>query len=374
MNTAKRLNVNIENCQYDIVIQDSFSEISDEIRTLWFGQKIIIITDDIVEKLYLSSLEKELGKICSHICSYVLPNGEKSKNVGILNHIYDFMLSEHVERSDLIIALGGGVVGDVAGYAAATYLRGISYVQIPTTLLAQIDSSVGGKVAVNYHGYKNMVGTFYQPLLVYINTHVLNTLPDREYKCGLTEAVVHSLIADADLLSYINANMNNENRLNEQSLVEFIYKNCKIKADVVLQDEKDKGIRRILNFGHTVGHAIESLCDYQYKHGECVSIGIVSAFQLGVHYNLIGIDKLAFIKLMLIKLDIYSVIPDLDWYEVVERIAFDKKNRSGKVIFILPVDIGKVIDYEIDITDFPVEVLLNDLNNNFEINKEVIND
>lgn len=375
MSIMNRVNVNFSNNKYTIVIYDSFSRISDEIYSLWSGQKIIIITDDIVDKLYLRSLEYELCKICSATYSYILPNGEKSKSIDVLNLIYDFMLSKHIDRSDLVIALGGGVVGDIAGYAAATFLRGIAFVQIPTTLLAQIDSSVGGKVAVNYRRYKNMIGTFYQPLLVYINTNTLQTLPEREYRCGLTEAIVHGLISDASLIDFIQKNMNDKNRLNQQKIVEFIYRNCKIKADIVMQDEKDKGIRKILNFGHTVGHAIEGLYDYKYKHGEVVSVGIVSAFKLGVYFKLIDIEKLNFIKLVLSKLGLLVVIDYLDWNKVIKRIAFDKKVISSKVSFILPIDIGKVIEYEIDLNNLPVDVLSNNLNDNILIkNSKVKND
>lgn len=357
-----RLNVNFQNYKYDIVIHNNFSMISDEIQSLWTGQKIIIITDDIVDKLYLSPLENELLKICSEIYSYTMPNGESKKSVEMLNQIYDFMLSKHVDRSDLVIVLGGGVVGDIAGYAAATFLRGIAYVQVPTTLLAQIDSSVGGKVAVNYQGYKNMIGTFYQPLLVYINTVTLNTLPEREYRCGLTEAVVHSLIADIRLLDFIQEKVNDRNKLDEQKVEEFIYRNCKIKVDAVIQDEKDKGIRKILNFGHTVGHAIEGLYEYKYRHGECIAVGIVAAFKLGVYFKLIDIEKLVFIKSVLVKLGLPITIDNLDWNETVKRIAFDKKTISGKVSFILPTDMGKVVDYEVDLNNLPIEVLSNDMN------------
>lgn len=360
MNTMNRINLNFSNYKYEIVIYDDFSMVFNEIQTLWKGQKIIILTDDIVYKNHLSSLEYELRKICPTIYSYAFFNGEKSKSVETVNQIYEFMLSKNVDRSDLVIALGGGVVGDIAGYVAATFLRGLAFIQIPTTLLAQIDSSIGGKVAVNYQGYKNIIGTFYQPLLVYINTSVLHTLPDREYRCGLAEAVVHALIADDSLLDFIHQNTNEKNRLNEQSLKEFIYKNCKIKADIVLQDEKDKNIRKILNLGHTVGHAIEGLYDYKYKHGECVSVGIVSAIKLGIYLKLIEVKKLAFIKTLLNKLGLPTAINNLDWNEVVKRIAFDKKTITGKVSFILPIDIGKVIDYEIDLHNLPVEVFSND--------------
>ncbi|NSW90290.1 MAG: 3-dehydroquinate synthase [Firmicutes bacterium] len=344
-----RLKVNLAQSGYEIVIHDNFSEISNEIKPLWSGEKIIIITDDIVGKLYLCPLVSELSKICSVIYSFTLPNGEGSKSIETLNRIYDFMLSKRVDRSDLIVALGGGVVGDVAGYAAATYLRGIAFIQVPTTLLAQIDSSVGGKVAINYQGYKNMIGSYYQPLLVYINISVLKTLPEREFKCGLVEAVVHALIADASLLQYMHEYVKDVDTLKQCKIEEFIYRNCKIKAEIVEKDEKDKGIRKILNFGHTVGHAIEGLYGYEYKHGECVAIGIVAAFKLSVYFKLISEEKLCYIKAVLSSLGLPLHIDGLNWISVVKRIVFDKKALSDKVTFILPIDIGKVIDYEVSL-------------------------
>ena len=355
----KRLNVNLPQSKYDIVIHDSFSTLSSEIKSLWFGKKIVIITDDIVEKIYLVSLTAELSKICSAIYTLSLPNGESSKSIETLNRIYDFMLSKRIDRFDLVIALGGGVIGDVAGYAAASYLRGIALIQIPTTLLAQIDSSVGGKVAINYQGYKNMIGFFYQPILVYINIGVLKTLPEREYKCGLTEAVVHALIADESLLKYITDNASYMVNLEKLKMEEFIYRNCKIKVDIVLNDEKDKGIRKILNFGHTVGHAVEGLYRYKYRHGECVAIGIMAAFKLSVYFKLISVEKLSYIKTTLSNLELLLNISDLNWSDVVKRIAFDKKTQSEKVAFILPVDIGSVIVYEVELSNNLVNIFSN---------------
>jgi len=347
MDRMDRLSINLPHFKYDIIINDNFSTISHEIQSIWSGRKIVIITDDIVEKLYLRLLTNELKKICPLIYSYVFPNGEDSKSVETLNQIYNFLLSKHIDRSDLIIALGGGVVGDVAGYVAATYLRGVDYIQIPTTLLAQIDSSVGGKVAVNYQGYKNMIGAFYQPLLVYINLNVLETLPDRDYKCGIAEAVVHALITDSSLLDYIHANFSNISGWKKCGIRELVYRNCKIKADIVLQDEKDKGIRKILNFGHTIGHAIEGLFGCKYRHGECISVGIVGAFKLSVYLKLINVEKLAYIKTVLNDLGLPISFTDLDWNDIAKRIEFDKKTISKKISFILPVDIGSVVIYEL---------------------------
>lgn len=337
-----RLTVNVTNRSYSIVIQDCFSSVSKEIQSLWKGEKIVVLTDENVGKIYLHILQQELRKICSLIFTYTLPAGEDSKSIHNVKKIYNFLLQKQFKRRDLLIALGGGVIGDITGFVASTYLRGIPFIQIPTTLLAQIDSSVGGKTAVNYQGYKNMVGSFYHPLLVYINTMVLKTLPEREYTAGLAEAIVHALIADADLLEFIEAKAVNLYTVQQEDLVELIYRNCKIKADIVSQDERDGSVRKILNFGHTVGHAAEGLYGFRYRHGECVSVGIVAAFKLSVYLNLISSDKLTFIRSYLQRIGLPIEFDNLNWKEIVRRIAYDKKYASNEIDYILPIDIGKV--------------------------------
>ena len=287
----------------------------------------------------------------------ILPSGEKSKAIETVEIVYRFLLKNNFSRSDLIVTLGGGVMGDLGGYVAATFLRGISYIQIPTTLLSQIDSSIGGKVAINFKGVKNIIGAFYNPKLVYINTGVLDTLPEREYRCGLAESLVHALIADKDLAYFIHKNTSGNYRIDNEIIPRFIYWNCTIKANIVMQDERDTGIREILNFGHTFGHALESLFGYKYRHGECVSVGIASAFKIALFYNLIQKDSFNEIIGILADIGLPIKFDNVNWEEVVEKIRFDKKYSSDNIKLILPTEIGKVETYLVDFYKFKEMVI-----------------
>ena len=349
----RKLEVCLKNNRYNIIIHNDFSELKSQINSLFKGKKVAIITDDNVGDLYLSDIIKIFEDDSLELFNFTIRHGEESKNAVTLSQIYDFLLNIHLERSDLVIALGGGVIGDVVGYAAATYLRGVDLIQVPTTLLAQVDSSIGGKVAINYRGIKNLIGTFHQPILVYINVKTLKTLPEREFRNGLAEAIVHGVIQDASLIEFIVNHFCNYLDANDDQLEELIYRNCKIKATVVMQDEKDKGLRKILNFGHTIGHAIESLFQYKYTHGECISIGIVAAFKISVFYNLIDEKELKYIKNILNYLCLPIGIENLNYNEVVQKIIFDKKMLLGDPVFILPVKIGRVIDYKVHIDEIP---------------------
>lgn len=338
-----RLSINVKDISYEIVIRNHFFSLSQEIHRIWQGHKIVIVTDQNVAKLYLSTLEVELRKITTDIFTYIAPAGEISKSAHTTLNIYNFLLKNKIDRSDLLVSLGGGVIGDITGFVASTYLRGVPFVQVPTTLLSQIDSSVGGKTAINYNGYKNILGSFYHPLLVYINTSVIKTLPKREYTAGLAESVVHALIADPHLLKFIEEKVANPHNAQQQDLAKLIYWNCKIKAGIISQDERDNNIRKTLNFGHTVGHALESFYGFKYRHGECVSVGIVTAFKVSVFLKLISRDKLIFIQHYLHKIGLPTEINNVNWEDIVQRITYDKKYTSEKVTYILPIDIGKVV-------------------------------
>lgn len=335
------------NMKYSIIINHDFSLLKEKLKSIFDGNSIVIITDDNVEELYLSQLIHSIEDKSYSIHKMIIKHGECTKNYKTLLKIYDFLMSVKFGRTDLIIALGGGVVGDVAGFAAATYLRGVSFVQIPTTLLAQVDSSIGGKVAINYNNIKNNIGAFHQPSLVYINTTVLKTLPVREFRNGLAEIIVHGIIQDADLISFTVEYFNGFPDINYDLVEELIYKNCEIKSNIIMQDEKDKGIRRSLNFGHTIGHAIEASYGYKYAHGECVAIGIVSAFKISVLCELINKEKLRYIEKVLTTLNLPIKTDDLNWTSILEKVVYDKKNLSGESIFILPTGIGSVVEYRI---------------------------
>lgn len=343
----KELEIVTSNMKYSILIHNDFSMIKNRVKLLFKGKRIAVITDDNVGNLHLSDLFDSLSDDSYVLYSLLIKHGEDNKSSTTLFQIYDFLMDISFERSDLIIALGGGVVGDVVGYAAATYLRGVSFIQIPTTLLAQIDSSIGGKVAINYRNIKNNIGAFHQPILVYINTEVLKTLPEREFRNGLAEIVVHGIIQDASLISFTINYFKNFPNIDFDLIVELIYRNCEIKANIVMQDEKDHGIRKILNFGHTIGHAIESSYNYKYTHGECVSIGIVTSFKLSFLCQLIGKEKLKYIKDVLKTLNLPIKIDNMDWINVIDKIVYDKKVKLGEPVFILPTEAGNVIEYKI---------------------------
>ena len=351
------INIGSQMGNYEIKIFSNFSFLADEIAKIWSGERIVVITDKTVGDLYLEQLSDALYGIVHEICPIVLPPGEDSQGIETLQSVYRFLLDNNINRSDLIITLGGGVIGDLGGFAAATFLRGVSYVQIPTTLLSQIDSSIGGKVAINFHGIKNVVGAFYNPKLVYINTNVLNTLPDREYKCGLAEAMVHALIADKDLVYYIHQNMFNRSIIDDDIIRRFIYRNCEIKANIVMQDECDNGIRGILNFGHTFGHALETLFEFKYKHGECVSVGIVSIFKVALINDFISKDIYDEITKILEDIGLPVKFDNVNWEKVIDIIHFDKKHLSNKIKLILPVGMGKVATHIVSFDNFKEMVL-----------------
>ncbi|MCK4249385.1 MAG: 3-dehydroquinate synthase, partial [Candidatus Omnitrophica bacterium] len=253
-----------------------------------------------------------------------------------------------------ILSLSGGVIGDLSGFVAATYMRGIAYVQVPTTLLAQVDSSVGGKTGVNLLRGKNLVGAFYQPRLVYIDTDVLKTLSDDELKAGLAEVVKYGVIRDKKLFEYLEENIDKILKKDPAMLEHIIACSCRIKAEVVSEDEKESGLRAILNYGHTIGHAIEATSGYgMYKHGQAVAIGMVYAGRIALKLEMISQEALQRQTDLLKKIGLPVELPDMDLTKITEAILLDKKIEADKIRFILPQRIGKVIihpDISLDLT------------------------
>ena len=248
-----------------------------------------------------------------------------------------------MDRDSLFIALGGGVVGDLAGFTASTYMRGVPYLQIPTSLLAQVDSSVGGKTAVNHPLGKNMIGSFYQPKGVLINTDTLKSLPVRQISTGLAEVIKYGVIADKNLFSYLEENIEKVFSFDDKVLNHIIYKSCTIKAKIVAQDEKDKGIRGILNFGHTIGHAIEAETSFtEYTHGESVAIGMVAEAELAQLLGLIDKGFVDRLKNLLLKAKLPIKLPNLETDRLIKHMQRDKKNKIGKIVFVLPTKLGRV--------------------------------
>lgn len=334
----QELTLNLQKDSYQITIGESFfHQIPNLINEMFSYKKVAIITDDNVEKIYLEPLMKAFNSLDYQISAYIVPHGEASKSLAELEKIYGHLIENNVTRKDLVLALGGGVVGDLAGYAAASYLRGVDYIQIPTTLLSQVDSSVGGKVAVNLPQGKNLVGSFYHPKAVYIDTNVLTTLPHREIKSGIAEVIKYAFIKDKSLFDLLNT-------LDYDSLdkhIASIIKTCiMIKADVVEADERENHYRMLLNFGHTFGHGIEKKYQYDlYNHGEAVGHGMYMMIKGLFNKKRINIDLY---EASLELLNKYGLILDieLDPDELIAYIRNDKKAENNEINVILIDDIG----------------------------------
>jgi 3-dehydroquinate synthase len=322
---------------------DSFDKLGEIVKKHVRSSKTFIITDFNVYPLYFEKLNESLKKSRFDVSYEVIPAGETSKTMEMAQRLLEKAYDSGLLRDSSVIALGGGVVGDIAGFVAATYMRGIDFVQIPTTLLAQVDSSVGGKVAVNLKKGKNIVGAFHQPKMVYIDAAVLNTLDKREILGGLAEIIKYGIIWDFDLFEYIENNLHEILDLKEDKLKHIVKKSCEIKGKIVSLDEKEENLRSILNFGHTIGHAIEALTGYEwYIHGEAVAIGMVYACKLAL--NLGYIDEKYFERIfsLIQRTGLPTDYEDLHKEDIIKAIKLDKKNRSSKINFVLPCGFGKV--------------------------------
>jgi 3-dehydroquinate synthase len=300
--------------------------------------KAAIVTNSTVAPLYLEQLSHALEKNDIE----VLPDGEKYKNWETLNLIFDGLLAKHSERSTTLIALGGGVIGDMGGFAAATYQRGMPFIQIPTTLLAQVDSSVGGKTAINHPLGKNMIGAFYQPKVVLADISTLSTLPDRELSAGLAEIIKYGLIRDLPFLEWLETNMELLMKRDEGALEYAIERSCINKAEVVGADELEAGDRALLNFGHTFGHAIEAAMGYgEWLHGEAVAAGMVLGTKLSIHLGLLEKSTIERISALLERAKLPIKAPDISADQFISLMAHDKKVDGGKIRFVLLQSIGK---------------------------------
>ena len=321
------------------------------------GQRVAIVTNTVVAPLYLGTLEKTLRSLGKEVVSVILPDGEEHKNWSNLMVIFDVLLEKKCDRKTTLIALGGGVVGDMTGFAASAYMRGIPFVQIPTTLLSQVDSSVGGKTGINHPLGKNMIGAFYQPEAVLADISSLSTLPDNELSAGLAEVIKHGAIIDPVFFDWIEANISQLRAKDTQALSYAIQRSCEIKADVVRQDEREGGLRAILNFGHTFGHAIESGLGYgKWLHGEAVGCGMVMAADLSYRLGYIDYVARTRIKQLVEAAGLPSIAPDLGEQRWLELMEVDKKNEGGQIKFILLKPLGTA-----HITTVPKEILLQTL-------------
>lgn len=333
------LKVDLKDRSYPIIIEKGLiNRVSEEIRKVYKGKKIFIITDDNVNKYYGGKISEELKKNDFEVKLLALKPGEQTKNFNTLPIVYNELLDFNLTRSDLIIALGGGVIGDLAGFVASTYLRGVDFVQIPTSLLAQVDSSVGGKVAVDLDRGKNLVGSFYHPKFVLIDPEVLNTLDNRFFIDGMAEVIKYGCIKDKQFFNYLEKMENNQQLINNMEVV--IHKCCDIKRQVVENDEKDKGERMLLNFGHTLGHAIEQYYNYtKYSHGEGVAIGMYVISKISEEKGLTKKGTSQRIKDILVKYNLPYEL-DVNIEETLEAINLDKKKLGNDLNVIILKEIG----------------------------------
>ena len=327
---------------YDIVITDSFEGLKEALAALDVtSRKICLVTDDTVEKLYAKQVMEILSSCCSEVFLYRFPAGEASKNLDRVSEMYRFFIEHGMQRGDLLAALGGGVTGDMAGFAAATYLRGIRFIQIPTTLLAQVDASIGGKTGVDLDAYKNMVGAFHMPSLVYINIQTLQTLTEEQFACGMGEVLKHGLIRDAAYYEWTIEHMDEIRERDKVTLEEMVKRSCEIKRSVVEKDPMERGERALLNFGHTIGHAIEKLKDFTLLHGQCVGLGMVAAAYISWKRGLLSAEEFYEIRDMNVGFDLPISYDGLTPEAIVAATKKDKKMSGGHVKFILLKKIGK---------------------------------
>jgi shikimate kinase/3-dehydroquinate synthase len=305
------------------------------------GRQVAIVTNTTVAPLYLERVAAPLRAAGREVIEIILPDGEQYKNQASLMQIFDALLANKCDRKTTLVALGGGVIGDLTGYAAASYMRGVPFVQLPTTLLAQVDSSVGGKTGINHPLGKNMIGAFYQPRAVLADTAALATLPARELSAGLAEVIKHGAIIDAAFFDWIEANIGKLMARDQAALAHAIARSCEIKSEVVRQDEREGGLRAILNFGHTFGHAIENGLGYgAWLHGEAVGCGMVMAADLSYRLGMVDQATVARMRALVAAAGLPTVAPDLGAERWLELMEVDKKNEGGAIKFILMKPLG----------------------------------
>jgi 3-dehydroquinate synthase len=336
------LRVKLGERSYDIISGNRiFAEFGNLCRAMKLGERVMIITNPTIGRFYLGTLKESLVNHGYKVVDLEIPDGEEYKNLATLKLIYDALVDARLDRSSFLVALGGGVVGDITGFAAATYLRGLSYVQVPTTLLAQVDSSVGGKTGINHEKGKNLIGAFYQPKMVLIDVSTLDTLPEREYISGLAEVVKYGIVCDTGYFHFLDENVDNLLKRDKSCLETIINRSCELKASVVSRDEREAGLRAILNFGHTIGHAIESLTEYKkYLHGEAVAIGMAQAAKISEKLGYSSGDDTRKIVSLLEKLGLPVDLPRFDMELYLKAINHDKKVKDGGIIFVLNNGIG----------------------------------
>lgn len=327
---------------YHIYLEPDFAKLPEAVEPLNIKErKLCIVADSTTAELYGAELKEILKETCTYVSMFVFPAGEVNKTLNTVRDLYEHLILEKFDRKDMVVALGGGVVGDLTGFAAATYLRGIGFIQIPTTLLSQVDSSIGGKTGVDFDAYKNMVGAFHMPRLVYMNLNVLKTLPDRQFACGMGEIIKHGLIQDSDYLEKLSTYQREIREKNYAALLWMVAGSCKVKRHVVEEDPTEQGIRAWLNFGHTIGHSVEKLKDFTLCHGECVAIGCAAAAWMSWKRGLISEKEKEAAEQLLLDYQLPVRVKGLQPEDIVKTTKLDKKMDAGKVKFVLLKKIGE---------------------------------
>lgn len=348
----KTLNVALDSRSYPIHIGLGLLNEADLLLPHIKHRQVAIVSNTTVAPLYLDKVTKGLREADIHVVEIILPDGEKYKSSETLNFIYDALLEARCERNTTMVALGGGVIGDLTGYAAATYLRGVPFIQIPTTLLSQVDSSVGGKTGINHPLGKNMIGAFYQPKLVLIDTDTLKTLPRRELSAGVAEVIKYGLIRDIKFFEWLENNMAKLMALDGAAVIEAVYRSCQNKAEVVAADEKEAGERALLNLGHTFGHAIENAMGYGvWLHGEAVATGTVMAAEFAESMEWLTKNDVERIKAIFQASNLTQQPPPLGADKYLDLMGLDKKVQNGEIRLILQKAIGKAVltsDYDVE--------------------------
>jgi 3-dehydroquinate synthase len=353
---VKTIKINLAERSYKIHIGENLIFNDALFRDHTKDRQVAIITNETIKPIYLDCLIKTLDQ-SKQTLPIILKDGEKYKNKESLEIIYNELLENKFDRNSILIALGGGVIGDITGFAAATFMRGIDFIQVPTSLLAQVDSSVGGKTGINHALGKNMIGAFYQPKLVVIDINVLKTLPVPELSAGLAEVIKYGLIRDKDFFNWLEKSMLNIMNLESDFITEAIYRSCQNKAAVVSQDEFEskKGIRATLNLGHTFGHAIENAVGYgNWLHGEAVACGMTMAASMSTELGWLTLNEFDRIKLIIQSANLPINPPKIDQHHFLNLMMSDKKTLHGKINLILQKGIGKAIQT----SDYPEEILL----------------
>jgi len=337
----KKISVRLGINGYEILVGSGLlAQAGEQLKKAGFSDKLVIITDPTVRSHYGRAIEQSLAGSGFKVTVLAVPEGEEQKSLETAGRLYHELTDLYAERTTPILALGGGVIGDLAGFVAATYYRGVPLVQIPTTLLAQVDSSIGGKVAVDHGQLKNKIGAFYQPRLVIADIAVLRTLPAGELANGLAEVIKSAAIRDKEVFAFLEKNIDRVKSLDEGVLEEVVFQTAKIKAEIVEKDERDSGLRNILNYGHTIGHAIESVSDFHVGHGRAVAIGMLAAARISNVMGILDEGEIIKLKRVIERAGLPTEMPNLKMEDITQAVKHDKKVLRDKVRFILLKSIG----------------------------------